>query len=373
MKTLDVYNIYSLKIAAAEGAYIFDKNNQRYLDLYGGHGVISVGHTHPHYVEAIYQQLQKIGFYSNSVEIEIQAQLAEKLGNVSSCNDYQLFLCNSGAEANENALKVASFHTGKKKVIAFNGSFHGRTGLALSVTNNPAIAPPMVNTEITTFIDFEAIEELEQLLSKKDVAAVIIEGIQGVGGVKSAKAETLVKIEALCKQYGALLILDEIQCGYGRTGDFFAFQNTTVQPDIITTAKGMGNGFPVAGVLIHNSIQLHKGALGTTFGGNPLACAAALAVLEIMDNEQLMSNAKAQGAYLLEQLQTITAIKQIRGRGLMWGLDFDFNIKELRKKLLFDHHVFTGISGTHTLRLLPPLGIQKQEIDLFISALKAAL
>ena len=375
MKLFDVYPRFNVQIEKAKGCEIFDCNGNSYLDLYGGHGVISIGHSHPYYVQAIKDQLDKIAFYSNSVEIPLQNQLAQKLGELSGYLNYNLFLCNSGAEANENAIKLASFHTGKKKIIAFKNSFHGRTAAALNVTDNPKLSAPI--NEWNYEVEFHLLNDLynvKESLEKGDVAAVIIEGIQGVGGLDEASPEFLMFLELCCKENDALLILDEIQSGYGRTGDFFAHQNAQIKADIITTAKGMGNGFPIAGVLISPKIKATSGLLGTTFGGNQLACAAGLAVLHVLESENLMANVSKLSQTVKKQLTTIEGVKQVKGRGLMLGVEFDFPIKKIRKKLLTNHRIFTGASANpNLLRILPPLSISEIELNQFVFAIKQTL
>ncbi|QCX53245.1 aspartate aminotransferase family protein [Elizabethkingia sp. JS20170427COW] len=374
MKLFDVYSLFDLTPVKAAGSYLWDDKSQQYLDLYGGHAVISVGHSHPHYVKTISEQLSNIGFYSNSVHIPIQEKVANLLGKLSGYEDYSLFLCNSGAEANENALKLASFYNGKKKAIAFSKSFHGRTSAAVAATDNKTIVAPINETENIIFVEFNNETELEKAFAENEISSVIIEGIQGVGGVQIPTTSFLKKIENLCHAHNAVFILDEIQSGYGRTGKFFSHQHSDVKPDIITTAKGMGNGFPVAGVLISPKIEAKKGMLGTTFGGNYLACAASLAVLEIMEKENLMDNAKAMGEYLVEQLKDVQKIKEIRAIGLMVGIELEMPCAEVRTNLLWKHHILTGNSSNkNTLRILPSLAITKKEIDLFINALKSEL
>jgi len=374
MKLFDVYPLYDVTPVRAEGCYIYDENSIKYLDLYGGHGVISVGHKHPDYIFKLKSQLDKLGFYSNAIQNPLQVELANKLGKVSGCSDYSLFLCNSGAEANENALKLASFHTGKSRVISFKNSFHGRTSAAVSVTDNPKIIAPINMHQIVTFLELNDSDAVERELKKKDVCAVIIEGIQGVGGLDQGSTEFFKTLESLCQKYDAILILDEIQSGYGRTGKFFAFQYHGIQPDIITTAKGMANGFPIGGVLISQKLKASFGLLGTTFGGNHLACAAAISVLEIMIEEDLMANAKEVSEYFLSEIKQIPQIKNIKGKGLMAGVEFDFEVGELRKKLIYDYHIFTGgAMNKKLLRILPPLTVKKEHIDTFINALKEIL
>ncbi|MGE5426267.1 MAG: aspartate aminotransferase family protein [Methylococcaceae bacterium] len=369
MNLFDVYPLMDITPVKGEGCYIWDENGVKYLDLYGGHAVISVGHSHPHYIKRLTDQLNQIGFYSNSVQIPQQKELASKLGVLSGYADYQLFLVNSGAEANENALKLASFVTGRRKIVSFKKGFHGRTSAAVAVTDNPKIVAPVNETANAVILPFNNLELLEEQLKTNEIAAVIIEGIQGIGGIHVPAEGFLTAAEKLCKQYGALLILDEIQSGYGRSGKFFAHQYTTVRPDIITVAKGMGNGFPVGAVLIAPEIKPWHGMLGTTFGGNYLACAASLAVLEIMENEQLTENAFSVGSYMIEKLKTFKEIKEVRGLGLMIGLEFDHQINDIRHVLLKKHHIFTGVSGTNTIRLLSPLTLSKEQAEVFIDAL----
>ncbi len=374
MKLFDVYPLINIEPEKAEGCYVTDLENNQYLDLYGGHAVISIGHSHPHYVKRISDQLQKLGFYSNSVLISLQQELAEKLGQASGYADYNLFLCNSGAEATENALKLASFHTGKTKVIAFHKAFHGRTAGSLAVTDNPAISAPINKSDHVQFLPFEDTEALEAALQQGDVCAVIIEGIQGVSGIIAPSDEFLQNVQRLCQKYEAIFIADEIQSGYGRTGKFFAHQYAEVQPDLITMAKGMGNGFPIGGVLIHPKFQAKYGLLGTTFGGNHLACAAGLAVLEVMESESLVENAKTVGDYLIEKLQEIEEVVEIRGRGLMLGLQFSFAVKALRDELVHNQKIFTGsASDPNVLRLLPPLSLTQTDADIFIQKLILSL
>lgn len=373
MKLFDVYPLFNIEPVKAKGSYIWDKNGEKYLDLYGGHAVISIGHSHPYYVDMMTKQLNEITFYSNSVVIKMQEELAQKLGELSGYNDYQLFLCNSGAEANENALKLASFHNGKKKIIAFEKSFHGRTSLAVAATNDATIVAPVNETENIIFLPFNDEAALEKEFSN-NVCAVIIEGIQGVGGVNIPSTSFLKKIETLCKKHNAIFILDEIQSGYGRSGKFFAHQHANVKPDIITIAKGMGNGFPVAGVLINPDIKPKHGMLGTTFGGNYLACAAAIAVLDVIKNENLIQNTNEISEYLLNELKTIEGIKEIRSLGLMTGIELYEPCSNVRNTLLQDYKIFTGsASNKNTLRILPALNISKQEIQLFISAFKEVM
>ncbi len=373
MNLFDVYSLFDITPVKAEGCYLWDSKGNKYLDLYGGHAVISIGHSHPHYINRISSQLNKMGFYSNSVINPLQEEFAQKLGEMSGMPDYSLFLCNSGAEANENAFKVASFHTGRSKIVAFEKAFHGRTSAAVAATDIPKIVAPVNSFHQVEFLPFNNIEKVEKSLSKKNVAAVIIEGIQGVGGVNIPDYDFLQALEKVCKKYGTLLILDEIQSGYGRSGKFFAFQYAEIQPDIVTTAKGMGNGFPIGGVIISPEIKPERGMLGTTFGGNYLACSAGLAVLEVMKEENLILNAKQTGEYLLEELQSITSFKDLRGRGLMIGIEFHEKISVIRSQLLNEKCIFTGISGINTLRLLPPLTLTKKQAESFSSSLYALI
>lgn len=370
MNLFDVYSLFDIEPVKGEGTWIWDQQGQKYLDLYGGHAVISIGHSHPHYVQRIEKQLSQIGFYSNSVQNKLQTQFAEKLGQLSGYENYHLFLSNSGAEANENALKLASFHTQRSKLLAFTKGFHGRTSAAVAATDNAKIVAPLNAHHEVVRVPWGDLEATKTHLRSNEIAAVIIEGIQGVGGVQIPSSSFLKALVVACKATGTVLILDEIQSGYGRTGKFFAHQYANIQPDLITIAKGMGNGFPIGGVLISPEFKPWKGMLGTTFGGNHLACAAGLAVLEVMEQAQLIDNAANVGAYLMEKLKTIKAIKDVRGLGLMIGLEFDFPIGVFRKQLLFEHHIFTGISGTHILRLLPPLGITQADANQFITALQ---
>jgi acetylornithine aminotransferase len=372
MKLFDVYSCYDINLVNGKGMKLSDDKGNQYLDFYGGHGVISIGHSHPHYMFRIESQLHCLGFYSNAVKNDLQEKLACKLGKVSGYDDYNLFLCNSGAEANENALKVASFHNEKTKVIAVKGAFHGRTGGALSITDNPKLSSPFNAEHNVAFVEMNDTKTMLSELKKGDVSAVIIEGIQGVNGVFEPSNEFLKSTKSACEECGALLILDEIQSGFGRSGKFFAHQYSDVKPDIITTAKGMGNGFPIAGVLIAPEIKAWKGMLGTTFGGNHLACAAAMAVLETIEEEHLLENAIEIGSYLIDQLKDNKAIKAIRGKGLMIGIDID-NMSEVRTKLLKEDGMFTGSSGQNTLRLLPPLSITKEEANQFIEAFNSVL
>ncbi len=373
MKLFDVYPLFDIEIVSGKGCYTYDSQDTEYLDLYGGHAVISIGHSHPYYVSRITEQAQKLVFYSNSVVNPLQQQLADKLGSLSGYDDYALFLINSGAEANENALKLASFHTGKKKVIAFAHSFHGRTSAAVKVTDNPRIVAPINDTFEVAFLPLNDMERVEREMAGGDVCAVIIEGIQGVGGIQIPDPQFLRDLREACTRHHVVLILDEVQSGYGRTGKFFAHQHAGIRPDLITVAKGMGNGFPIGGVLISPQFTPVYGMLGTTFGGNHLACTAACAVLDVMRDEHLIDNAARVGQYLIDRLREIPQIKEVRGKGLMIGLEFDHPVKELRQKLLFEQHVFTGASGTHVIRLLPPLSLSQEQADCFIGKLKHIL
>ena len=375
MKLFDVYPINNITINKASGSYVWDDKGQEYLDLYGGHAVISIGHTHPHYVKRVTDQLNKQGFYSNSIRIPIQEELAAKLGDISGKENYQLFLCNSGAEANENALKAASFYNGRKKIVAFTKAFHGRTSLAVAVTDNPNIVAPVNQTDNVVFLPFNNTAALEAYFENygNEVSSVIIEGIQGVGGINIATDEFLQAIRRLCDQYNAVFIADSVQCGYGRTGKFYAHDHSGVAADIYSMAKGMGNGFPVAGISISPKIQAKHYMLGTTFGGNHLACAAALAVLEIMEQDALMANAAKVGAYLMKELKMLPNIKEVRGRGLMIGIELPEALKEVKKNLLFNHHIFTGEAKPNVIRLLPALNITQKEADLFLTALSIEL
>lgn len=370
MKPFDVYPLYPIEPVRGRGCHVYDREGTEYLDLYGGHAVISIGHSHPHYVAAIADQVSKLGFYSNSVQNSLQLRLAEMLGKMSGYEDYSLFLCNSGAEANENALKLASFHTGRKRVLAFSKAFHGRTSGAVAATDNPKIVSPFNRTDNIVFVPLNDIGAVSRELSTGEFAAVIIEGIQGVAGIHIPDDNFLVQLREATKQTGTMLILDEIQSGYGRSGRFFAHQYAGIRPDLITTAKGMGNGLPIGGVLISPEFEAVHGMLGTTFGGNHLACAAAIAVLEVMRDENLVDNALRVGEYLIAQLKTIPAAKDVRGRGLMVGFDVDGSAAEMRRRLLFEKHIFTGGAGMSTIRLLPALGITEEHVDLFVNALK---
>ncbi len=373
MKLFDVYPLFNIEPVKAKGCYVWDKEGNKYLDLYGGHAVISIGHTHSHYVECITQQLRDIGFYSNSVQNQLQKDLAQKLGELSGLDDYSLFLCNSGAEANENALKLASFSTGKKKVIAFKKGFHGRTSAAVAITDNPKIIAPINSNHQVVILELNDLEAVENELKHKDVCAVIIEGIQGIGGIIVPDASFLEELRVLCDKYGAALILDEIQSGYGRSGKFFAFQHSKVKPHLVTMAKGMGNGFPIGGVLISNEFEPWFGKLGTTFGGNYLACAAALAVLEVLEKEHLIENAATVGNYIIRKAKQILPECQVRGLGLMIGLDFGKDISGLRKKLLFEDKIFTGVSGSSIIRILPPLNLSINQADFFLNKIAESI
>ena len=372
MNLFDVYPINDITIVKAKGSYVWDDKGEQYLDLYGGHAVISIGHTHPHWVKRIEEQLEKIAFYSNSVKIPLQEQLAEKLGKISGKENYQLFLCNSGAEANENALKLASFHNGRKKVIAFSKAFHGRTSLAVSATDNKSYIAPVNETENVIFLPFNDETALEESFDKyKDqISSVIIEGIQGVGGINVADDAFLKKIRMLCDESGAVYIADSVQCGYGRSGKFFSHDFAGVNADIYTMAKGMGNGFPVAGIIIAPHIKPKHFQLGTTFGGNHLACAAALAVLEIIEAEKLMGNAVMMGKYLKDELENIPQLKNVRGRGLMIGFDVPDELKELKKNLLRNQKIFTGEAKPNVIRLLPSLALKERDAEQFIESIK---
>ena len=374
MGLFNVYPLYDVTPVSAKGIYVYDEDNREYLDLYGGHAVISIGHGHPKYVKAITKQVAKLGFYSNAIQNPLQMQLANKIEKLSGCKDYQLFLCNSGAEANENALKLASFKTGKSRVISFKNGFHGRTSAAVAATDNAAIIAPINAQQKVTTLELNDIEGVEKELKKGDVCAVLIEFIQGVGGLDQATAEFFEKVDALCKANNTFFIADEVQSGYGRSGKFFAFQHYNVTPDIISIAKGMGNGFPIGGILIHPSIEAKFGMLGTTFGGNHLACVASLSVLNVIEEDKLMDNVKEMSEYFIKIAKTIPHIKKIKGRGLMLGLEFDFEVGDLRKKLIYEYQIFTGgAANKKLLRILPPLTIKKEHINQFFEALVDAL
>lgn len=370
MELFDVYPLNDITIKSAKGSNVWDANEQKYLDLYGGHAVISIGHTNPHYVSRLTDQLNKVGFYSNSVKIPLQVQLAEKLGQVSGKKDYQLFLVNSGAEANENALKLASFYNGRKKVIAFSGAFHGRTSLAVAVTDNPKIVAPVNQTENVICLPFNNEVALEETFKSQgdEISAVIIEGIQGVGGIKEASKSFLQKIRSLCDEYNAVYIADSVQCGYGRTGLFYSHDYSGVEADVYTMAKGMGNGFPVAGISIAPKFKPWHGELGTTFGGNHLACAAALAVLEVIEKENLLKNAEEIGNYLIAELKKFKQVVEVRGRGLMIGIELPEELAHVKKELLFKHFIFTGEAKPNVIRLLPALNLTKAHADEFLAA-----
>ncbi|HEX8020913.1 aspartate aminotransferase family protein [Mucilaginibacter sp.] len=368
MNLFDVYPINPINIVRGQGSLVYDNQDTEYLDMYGGHAVISIGHTHPHYVKRLEDQLHKLGFYSNSIEIPIQKELAQKLGKVSGKEDYQLFLCNSGAEANENALKLASFYNGKKKVIAFSKSFHGRTSLAVAVTDNPKIVAPINETDNVIFLPWADEAALEEAFKNNEISSVIIEGIQGVGGIQVASESFLQKIRSLCDQYNAVFIADSVQCGYGRTGKFFSHDFAGIDADIYSMAKGMGNGFPVGGIIISPKIQPAYGMLGTTFGGNHLACAAGLAVLETMEQDNLMQNASEIGGYLIKELKKLEQVKEVRGRGLMIGIELPEELAHARKELLNKHHIFTGEAKPNVIRLLPALNLTKAHADRFLEA-----
>jgi acetylornithine aminotransferase len=375
MNLFDVYPLNDIEIVKAAGSTVWDAAGQEYLDLYGGHAVISIGHTHPHYVKRLIDQLNKVGFYSNSVKIPLQVALAKKLGEVSGKVENQLFLCNSGAEANENALKLASFYNNRKKVIAFKGAFHGRTSLAVSATDNPKIIAPVNETDNVVFLPFNHVASLEAAFAGygEEITAVIIEGIQGVGGIQEASVEFLRSIRALCDKYNAVFIADSVQCGYGRTGLFYSHDYAGIEADIYTMAKGMGNGFPIGGISISPKLKPWHGMLGTTFGGNHLACAAALAVLEVMEQDNLMANAAAVGSYLISELKQFKEVKEVRGRGLMIGIDLPSELSNVKKNLLFKHHIFTGEAKPNVIRLLPALNLKKEQADQFLEKFALAL
>lgn len=373
MNLFDVYPLFDINIVRGNGCRVWDENDTEYLDLYGGHAVISIGHAHPHYVEAIAHQVSTLGFYSNSVINKLQEEVATRLGKLSGYDDYSLFLINSGAEANENALKLASFHTGRTRVVSFAKAFHGRTSLAVEATDNPNIIAPINANGHVTYLPLNDVVAMREELAKGDVCAVIIEGIQGVGGIKLPTTEFMQALRQACTDNGTILVLDEIQSGYGRSGKFFAHQHAGIQADLITVAKGIGNGFPMGGVLISPMFKAVYGMLGTTFGGNHLSCAAALAVMDVIEQEQLVDNAASVGAYLMEELKKLPQIKEVRGQGLMIGMEFGAPIKELRTQLLKEQKVFTGVSGTHVIRLLPPLCLSKDEANEFLVRFKKVL
>lgn len=373
MNLYDVYPLYDVNIVSGQGCKVWDDKGQEYLDLYGGHAVISIGHCHPHYVDMMSRQLHTLGFYSNSVINTLQRKLAERLGIASGYEDYSLFLVNSGAEANENALKLASFRTGRSRVLAFGKAFHGRTSLAVEATDNPKIIAPINANNHVTFLPINDLDAFEAELNKGDVAAVIIECIQGVGGIHLATPEFMQGLREACNRNGTMLICDEIQCGYGRSGKFFAHQHLGVRPDLITVAKGIGNGFPMSGVLIAPEFEPFYGQLGTTFGGNHLACTAALAVLDVIEQEHLVDNAARVGNHLFAKLKLMPGIKDVRGRGLMIGIEFDGPIKEMRQRLITEQHVFTGAASTNILRLLPPLCLTASQADVFVSKLQKVM
>ena len=374
MKLFDVYPLYDVVPTHAKDVYVYDDKGIKYLDLYGGHAVISIGHGHNHYIDSLTKQLNEIGFYSNAVKNPLQQELADNIGKHSHCNDYQLFLCSSGAEANENALKLASFVTGKKRIIAFNNSFHGRTSAAVAATDNLAINAPLNLQQDVTFLPFNDEKLLEVEIKKGDVCAVIFEAIQGVGGLDEPSEGFIYAMDRLCKNYNVCLIADEVQSGFSRSGTFFAYQKCSIEPSIITMAKGMGNGFPVGGILAHSSIESKYGMLGTTFGGNHLACSASLAVLDVIKKEGLQEHAKELGNYFTDFAKKISSVKKVKGRGLMLGLEFDFPVGPLRKELIYNQHIFTGgSSNKNLLRILPPLTIQKKHFDIFFQKLEEAL
>ena len=374
MKLFDVYPLYDVTPTRAKDVYVYDSKGTEYLDLYGGHAVISIGHGHDHYVKSLTEQLNEIGFYSNAIKNPIQQELANAIGEQSYCHDYQLFLCSSGAEANENGLKLASFTTGKKRIIAFHNAFHGRTSAAVAATDNVAINAPLNQQQEVTFLPFDDENALEIELKKGDVCAVIFEAIQGVGGLDEPSEEFIYAMDRLCNSYNTCLIADEVQAGFSRTGTFFAYQKYNIEPHIITIAKGMGNGFPVGGILVHPSIEAKYGMLGTTFGGNHLACSASLAVLDVLKEEGLQKNAEELGKYFIDQAKKIPSVKKIKGRGLMLGLEFDFEVSDLRKELIYQQQIFTGgSSNKNLLRILPPLTLQKKHFDIFFKRLEKAL
>mgnify|MGYP001353125026 FL=1 len=374
MKLFDVYPLYDVTPTRAKDVYVYDSKGTEYLDLYGGHAVISIGHGHDHYVKSLTKQLNEIGFYSNAIKNPIQQELANAIGEQSYCHDYQLFLCSSGAEANENGLKLASFTTGKKRIIAFHNAFHGRTSAAVAATDNVAINAPLNQQQEVTFLPFDDEKALEIELKKGDVCAVIFEAIQGVGGLDEPSEEFVYAMDRLCNSYNTCLIADEVQAGFSRTGTFFAYQKYNIEPHIITIAKGMGNGFPIGGILAHPSIEAKYGMLGTTFGGNHLACSASLAVLDVLKEEGLQKNAEELGKYFIDHAKNIPSVKKIKGRGLMLGLEFDFEVSDLRKELIYQQQIFTGgSSNKNLLRILPPLTLQKKHFDIFFKRLEKAL
>ena len=374
MALFDVYPLYNVTPVKGKGVFVYDDNGTEYLDLYGGHAVISIGHSHPNYVKAVTKQVSELGFYSNAIQNPLQVELSNRLEAISGCNGYQLFLCNSGAEANENALKVASFKTNKTRVIAFKNGFHGRTSAAVAATDNPSIIAPINAQQSVTLLSLNDIEGVKKELEKGDVCAVIVEFIQGVGGLDQGTKTFFEQVDALCKANNTFFIADEVQSGYGRSGKFFAFQHYNVTPEIISIAKGMGNGFPIGGCLMHPAIEAKYGMLGTTFGGNHLACVAGLAVLNTLEEEGLITNVNEVSKYFIESSSKILEIKKIKGKGLMLGLEFDFEVAELRKKLIYNHHIFTGGSANKKLiRILPPLNVQKKHINQFFIALKKCL
>ena len=374
MKLFDVYPLYDVTPTRAKDVYVYDSKGTEYLDLYGGHAVISIGHGHDHYVKSLTEQVNEIGFYSNAIKNPIQQELANAIGEQSYCHDYQLFLCSSGAEANENGLKLASFTTGKKRIIAFHNAFHGRTSAAVAATDNVAINAPLNQQQEVTFLPFDDENALEIELKKGDVCAVIFEAIQGVGGLDEPSEEFIYAMDRLCNSYNTCLIADEVQAGFSRTGTFFAYQKYNIEPHIVTIAKGMGNGFPIGGILVHPSIEAKYGMLGTTFGGNHLACSASLAVLDVLKEEGLQKNAEELGKYFIDQAKKIPSVKKIKGRGLMLGLEFDFEVSDLRKELIYQQQIFTGgSSNKNLLRILPPLTLQKKHFDIFFKRLEKAL
>ena len=374
MKLFDVYPLYDVTPTRAKDVYVYDSKGTEYLDLYGGHAVISIGHGHDHYVKSLTEQLNEIGFYSNAIKNPIQQKLANAIGEQSYCHDYQLFLCSSGAEANENGLKLASFTTGKKRIIAFHNAFHGRTSAAVAATDNVAINAPLNQQQEVTFLPFDDEKALEIELKKGDVCAVIFEAIQGVGGLDEPSEEFIYAMDRLCNSYNTCLIADEVQAGFSRTGTFFAYQKYNIEPHIVTIAKGMGNGFPIGGILVHPSIEAKYGMLGTTFGGNHLACSASLAVLDVLKEEGLQKNAEELGKYFIDHAKNIPSVKKIKGRGLMLGLEFDFEVSDLRKELIYQQQIFTGgSSNKNLLRILPPLTLQKKHFDIFFKRLEKAL